>query len=175
MTFSLTTNGYLLYALPFLELFPEYICPPDIPNCNYRDRCREPDRVLVNWESPKSLYNWVEIYNLECKTHNQLIINVGAEPFEIGMLGSAGFAGWMVSSIIVQRLADLYGRKWPFFISLVVGLITHIAIVFSRDIKTTIGLFFLYGACNAGRYAICYVYMGELMPPQYRDYVGAFT
>lgn len=81
----------------------------------------------------------------------------------------------MVSSIVVQRLADIYGRKWPFWISLAVGLATHVAIVLSRDLTTTIALFFLFGACNAGRYAICYVYMCELMPPQYRDYVGAFT
>jgi len=71
----------------------------------------------------------------------------------------------MVSSIVVQRLADIYGRKWPFWISLAVGLISHIAIVLSRDLTTTIVLFFVFGACNAGRYAICYVYMGELMPP----------
>ena len=67
MTFSLVTNGYLLYALPFLELFPEYICPPDIPDCTYKDRCLYPDKVHVNWDSHKSLNNWVEIYNLECK------------------------------------------------------------------------------------------------------------
>ena len=175
MTFSLTTNGYLLYALPILELFPEYICPPEIPNCNYRDRCLNKDLIQVNWESSKSLNNWVEIYNLECKAYSSIIIIVGAEPFEIGMIGSSAFAGWMIASIIVPRYADLYGRKWPFYISLVVALFSHLAIVLSRNLETTILLCFIFGACNAGRYSICYSYMCELMPLKYRDYVGAFS
>jgi hypothetical protein len=37
--FTMTSNGFLFYALPFLELFPAYICPNDIPECTHRDRC----------------------------------------------------------------------------------------------------------------------------------------
>lgn len=37
--FALTTNGYLFFSLPFLELYPEYICPEELPNCNHFDRC----------------------------------------------------------------------------------------------------------------------------------------
>jgi hypothetical protein len=74
----MVTNGYLFYALPFLELYPEYECPIDLPNCNHRDRCLDPIRIRVNWDSSKSLDNWVERLDLEC-----------AEPYMIGMLGSS--------------------------------------------------------------------------------------
>jgi len=64
---SMVSNSYLFYALPFLELYPEYICPEDMPNCDYKDKCRNPGVIKVNWESPHSLYNWVDRLNLECK------------------------------------------------------------------------------------------------------------
>jgi MFS family permease len=72
-------------------------------------------------------------------------------------------------------LADLHGRKWPFYFSLVVALITHIGLVFSRNITNTIFLFFIFGGCCAGRYSICYGYLCELMPDKYKDYVGSFV
>jgi len=36
----MASNSYLFYALPFMELYPEYICPEDMPRCDHRDRCR---------------------------------------------------------------------------------------------------------------------------------------
>ena len=59
------TNGYLFYALPFLELYPEYECPSTIPDCKHQDRCLNRDGISVNWSSHKSLDNWVERFNIE--------------------------------------------------------------------------------------------------------------
>jgi MFS family permease len=49
----------------------------------------------------------------------------------IGMLGSAYFAGWMLGSIIVSRIGDLYGRKLPFYISLVISSFAYIWTLFT--------------------------------------------
>ena len=65
------------YALPLLELYPDYICPGDVPNCGPSDHCKDPNRFPVNWNSSRSLHNWVEIYRLDC-----------VEPYRIGLLGS---------------------------------------------------------------------------------------
>ena len=38
-TLAMTTNGYLTYSIPFLELYPDYVCPEETPNCGHKDRC----------------------------------------------------------------------------------------------------------------------------------------
>ena len=67
--FAMTTNGYLTYSIPFLELYPEYICPPEKPDCNHKDWCASNGTLPINWESPRSLNNWVESLGLACKYH----------------------------------------------------------------------------------------------------------
>jgi hypothetical protein len=70
MCLTMITNGYLFWALPFLELYPDYHCPVDLPDCNHNDYCHKVEGVTINWDSPKSLSNWVEKYNLECNTNS---------------------------------------------------------------------------------------------------------
>ncbi len=38
----------------------------------------------------------------------------------------------------------------------------------------TIAMFFIFGACCAGRYSLAYVYLCEVVPEKYNDIVGAF-
>ncbi len=65
--FAMITNGYLFYALPFLELYQEYECPKEIPECTHKDRCLNKEGIKINWDSHKSLENWVQRFELECK------------------------------------------------------------------------------------------------------------
>jgi MFS family permease len=81
----------------------------------------------------------------------------------------------MAASLVVPRLGDLHGRKYPCWVSLIVALITHILLITSTNLKLSIGLFFIFGACCAGRYSTAYVYLCELMPKQHRDIVGSFV
>ncbi len=92
----------------------------------------------------------------------------------MGLFGSAVFAGWAVSSIFVPRLGDLYGRKWPCFISLVIASVMHLGIVISTNMTLTVLMFFIFGSCCAGRFSLAYVYLCELVPEKYNDIVGAF-
>jgi hypothetical protein len=82
MVFNFITNGHMLYALPFLELFPDYICPSDVPDCGPSDHCKDPLKFPVDWNSTRSLHNWVEIYNLDC-----------VDTYLIGLPGSVYFIG----------------------------------------------------------------------------------
>ena len=55
----------------------------------------------VDWEDDSSLYNWIEQFELQCAPKN-----------EFGMFGSLFFAGINISSLIMPRLCDNYGRKF---------------------------------------------------------------
>ncbi len=60
------THGQLLYFLPFLELFPKYICPESNPDCGPADACSNPAEYPIDWSDPRSIYNWVDVFNLQC-------------------------------------------------------------------------------------------------------------
>ena len=94
--------NHVLYALPFLELFPAYVCPESKPECTREDHCRDPQGFPVDWESSRSVHNWVEQLGLAC-----------AEPYQIGMLGSSFFIGMTLFVVLITRLGDLLGRKRP--------------------------------------------------------------
>ncbi len=100
---------------------------------------------------------------------------LGAEPYVIGMVGSSGFAGWTVACLIIPRLGDFYGRKWPVFISLLVATVAHILIVLSDIWTWTVCLFFVFGGCCAGRYSTAFVYMSEMIPPEHQDIIGSLA
>jgi MFS family permease len=80
------------------------------------------------------------------------------------MFGSSAFAGWTCACLIIPRLGDLYGRKWPVWFSVLFAFISHKLIVLSKNMTLTICYFFVFGACCAGRYTTAYVYLIELIP-----------
>ena len=63
---TFTAGSYMFYGLSFLQLFPTYICP-DKDSCDHTDYCRDPQNVKIDWNSTRSLDNWVEKLNLACK------------------------------------------------------------------------------------------------------------
>ena len=72
--------------------------------------------------------------NLTCADKNQ-----------IGLLGSMYFLGFGLSSAIVPRIADKFGRKKPYVISLTIQLIAYIMIYYSVNLNFTIALYLLVG------------------------------
>jgi MFS family permease len=156
------SNGYIFYGLTYLELFPDYLCPPDIPKCDHTDKCNHPG-IAVDWSSPRSLHNWVETLSLECKP-NSLLTCIGAETYKVGLLGSMYFAGWTASCIFVPRLSDIYGRKIPSLISAGVSIPIYIGLILSRSLTLSISLFFLLGLTCTGKASTAYVYLLEFIP-----------
>ena len=95
------------YVLPFMELFPVYMCTsalqPTPYVCEPENFCgNDLITYTVDYTADTSLHNWVEQLDLTCKTKS-----------EIGLIGSIYFIGIIISMLTVPRAADLYGRKWP--------------------------------------------------------------
>lgn len=45
----------------------------------------------------------------------------------------------------------------------------------STNLKWTIFLFFIFGACCAGRYSTAYVYLIEMVPSRHQNIAGSFS
>ena len=74
------------------------------------------------------------------------------------------FAGWAVAALFIPRLADIYGRKKMYFISMLCHGLIYFGIVMSRSLKLTTALMFFLGMAGAGRASVGYLYMLELTP-----------
>ena len=91
------------------------------------------------------------------------------------MIGSSALAGWCASCLIIPRLGDLYGRKWPVWSTILIAFGAHIVIFFSHNLFLTSSMFFVFGACCSGRFSTAYVWLCELTPPKYRNLVESLT
>jgi len=154
--------NHVLYALPFLELFPAYICPESKPECSREDHCRDPLAFPVDWESSRSVNNLVQQLGLEC-----------AEPYQIGMLGSSFFIGMTLFVVLITRLGDLLGRKRPAIVCQILSIPILMGIMVSRSLYLTSALLFLFGAVTPGREHVVFTYIGELVPLRNRTLTGS--
>ena len=103
------------YPLPYLELKPVYMCtnstdPFQEPFvCESDQFCKSNSEIKFDYikydDEPKSLHNWVEQLDMKCKSNS-----------EIGLIGTMYFVGIIFSVLIVPRISDLYGRKWPIIV-----------------------------------------------------------
>ncbi|TNV79680.1 hypothetical protein FGO68_gene574 [Halteria grandinella] len=157
------TNQYIFQCIPYLILFPKYICPLLDPYCTPQDHCRSPEHYPVDISNPLSLNNWVEQLNLACEN-----------PYKIALLGSMYFAGAIASGLFVTRLGDTHGRKLPTLISAIVSIPIHLGLMLSRNLNLSIALFFFLGLTRPGKMQVAFVYVSEMVPERYRRRVGSF-
>jgi MFS family permease len=61
------------------------------------------------------------------------------------------FAGYVSMSIIVGRLGDILGRKWPATVCAIFSVPVHGMLFFSTNLNLTIVLFFMTGALGPGK------------------------
>ena len=161
------SNGYIFYALTYLELFPDYICADSVPkdNCTRDLMCSthgdDPAMIKVDWESTRSLHNWVERLDLVC------------EPgWKIGLIGSMYLMGWSLGCLFIPRLGDTKGRRWPFLITSVASVLIYLVLLLSRSINLTMAMYFILGLTTPGKVNLGYVYLLELVPTAWQTYVG---
>eukprot|EP00347_Sterkiella_histriomuscorum_P019689 403340662 len=148
------STGYIFYSLAYLELFPDYRCKDGKLPCDRNSACAHDGRLIeIDWTSPRSLHNWIEKLDIEC-----------VESYRIGLLGSMYFAGWTISCLIVPRLADLYGRKWPIICCSCISFVLILGLILSNNLNLSIALFFFLGMCQTGKISTVYVMMLELIP-----------
>lgn len=110
----------------------------------------------VNYNNHTSLHNWVEQLDLVC-----------TPSFRLGLLGSMYFAGWTVTILFIPLLADKIGRRWIFFISVVITWAALWGIYLSKSLTMTISMMFLAGAMNSGRVMVGFVFASEFLMPNW--------
>ncbi|TNV79478.1 hypothetical protein FGO68_gene17792 [Halteria grandinella] len=144
-------------------MFPKYKCDESITgDCDHVAHCDQPLHVSIDWADPWSLDNWVSRYGLEC-----------VDPFRIALLGSMYFSGTTLFGIVVNRMGDLYGRKWPVRASALLSIPIHGLLLVSTDLTLTSILFFLIGALSPGKCQVAFTYAGEFLKERERQVIGS--
>jgi MFS family permease len=160
------SNGYIFYALTYLELWPDYKCGSSIDpkSCDRDLMCKNPNDpalISVDESSTRTLINWVDRLHLICEPS-----------WKIGLIGSMYLLGWAIGCLVIPRLGDLYGRKIPCAASIGPSLLVHMGLILSQNIYLTMVLFWLLGLTCPGKSNIAYVYLLELVPTKMQTYVG---
>lgn len=84
--------------------------------------------------------------------------------FEIGLIGSLIFVGFMLGCLVLPSYADTHGRR-PLFLGLVgFQLIVWLLMILVTDLKLFYVLVFLFGVCVTGRFTIGFILYQETLP-----------
>ncbi len=91
---------------------------------------------------------------------------------KIGLIGSSFFMGWVTTILWLPLLADKIGRRWIFFVCILMTAANITILLLSNKLKTTIAMMALAGASTAGRITIGYVFANEFLPPDWQVVFG---
>ena len=153
------------YPLPYLELFPVYMCTsasqPTPYECKAESFCGDDSiTYTIDASADTSLNNWVEQLDLTCKSDS-----------EIGLIGSSYFIGIIFSMFTVVRASDLYGRKWPIILCQLLQLPIYFWMFYMKDMWEAYACFFIFGLGFGGSVSINTLYMQEFMMKKHRAIV----
>jgi len=159
-----TRNAIFYFPLPYLELYPEYICTdtskPDSDTyvCEPKDFCDNPDiEHTINWDASTSLHNWVEPLDLTCKSKEA-----------IGFIGSIYFVGLMISAFTLPRLADLYGRRRVVLGCAFLNVPMYIWVFFMSSLYEVYIIFFIIGIAFGGNVMTNSLFAQEFLQKKHR-------
>ena len=116
------TGGYIFYGLVFLYAPPEYECRKMVDGVETWEVCTQKEIIQkeictkntewrINFDADDSYHNWVDPAKLDLVCVSDKIT---------GLMGSAYFLGFAISSGIAPPISDKLGRKVPYFACLVV-------------------------------------------------------
>ena len=156
--------SWVLYSLPFLELYPQFDCTIDnvtVYGCSARDQIcqgtREPQvPYWVNYTSHTSIHNWVEQVDLVCATSEK-----------IALIGSLYFIGWCTTLLVVPWFADKRGRRIIFFLCVLGSCLCMATMLFTKRLIWLYTLMFLCGFFTSGRYTTGFVFGSEFCPQEW--------
>lgn len=118
------------------------------------------DRWRIDYQSPNSFRNWVDPDKLDLTCTDSSLI---------GLMGSAYFLGFAISSGIVPRISDIMGRKWPYISSLIFQTIAYLLIILSTNLYGTIAYYLMVGLAAGGRVSIGTMWLSEFIPLKYQS------
>ena len=113
----------------------------------------------VDWDNPLSLANWSEQIGLICRPG-----------WQIGLLGSAYYAGWCSTLLWMPRLSEIYGRARFFKFAMALNTLMFTVLMFSRSYALTLTSIFIVGFFTSMRTGIGWPYLLELVPKRDRPY-----
>ncbi|ETV99681.1 hypothetical protein H310_07746 [Aphanomyces invadans] len=87
---------------------------------------------------------------------------------EKGLLGSASFAGSLVGAVLFGQLADMYGRKNMFAMTLLVFMLGTLLCATASDVDTMLAFRFIAGIGLGGELPVASVLVQELVPTAVR-------
>ena len=113
----------------------------------------KPIKIRPNTADPEYLDNWVERLDLLCETTGR-----------VGMLGSAFFVGVTSSMFVIPKLADVWGRKPMFIVTMALSLIGQVGLIYSRSLDLSALYILIIGASFTGKAVVGTNYFVEFVP-----------
>ena len=116
-------------SLGFYIQQPQYVCEfnTDVKDpdkvCTAKNICDHDPRIEssdIDWDDQKSLHNWIERLDMKCMPD-----------WQVGLLGSAFWIGFITTMLWIPREADKRGRKNLFRVGCVISALLYLVIVFS--------------------------------------------
>lgn len=116
----------------------------------------------IDYSKPNSFRNWVDPDKLDLTCESKVLI---------GFLGAFFFIGFALSSAVIPRIADLYGRKRIYTFSMVLNLLFGVFLFFSKSIYFSIFSFFFIGVSSGGRVVVGTMYVNEFLPERNQSFI----
>ena len=82
----------------------------------------------------------------------------------LGMLGSAFFVGIIMGMFIVPQMADIWGRKLIFVLTMILSLIGQAGLIWSQSLNLSAAYILVLGASFPGKNVVGLNYLLELYP-----------
>ncbi|CAI2368258.1 unnamed protein product [Moneuplotes crassus] len=160
-------GGFLSFALPLVELFPQFQCydatTGGYTNCSRQEAC-DSHNWAINWEEERSIKNWISDMNIYC-----------IEKWKIGLFGSMYYFGYLLGSIVFVNVSDMYGRKICTRVSYIGHTIAFFFIIFISNLYTRYACIFLCGFVGSVRCSVSYTTGCEFLQKRYQIWSSTVT
>ncbi|CAI2364767.1 unnamed protein product [Moneuplotes crassus] len=158
-----------IHTMPFLEKYPSLVCQHEDGKmyfCEKKDICSNGELIpgkkwgIDDHDDQTLTHNWITQMNLYCESN-----------FNIGLLGSVYFVGFVLSGFILM-LADVYGRKKLTIIGTFVTTICIYGLFYCTDITHAYIWLFLTGLSIFRLYSI-YMLSMEITRKKSQIYISS--
>jgi MFS family permease len=93
----------------------------------------------------------------------------------LGFIGSAFFLGWALFSVILPQLANSWGRRPVVILTFLVQTTAIAGTLLNDSLLIHLAIAFVLGLFASGRVAVSFVYLIELLTPDYARLVATFS